>query len=167
ERWEQAMQHLLAAEDFDRAAATVAERGGSWITAGALGSLAAFADALPKSALEAHPRALAHRAEVARLRDEYDLAQSLFNRAAVLLHEPHLAQPRHARGRARRLRRGAQVAQAYAPRRGGGRSARAAGVNRAPQHRALPLAPGRLRVVRTPPRPRARNLPALHHGGPA
>jgi len=87
EQWEQAMQHLLAAEDFDRAAATVAERGGAWITAGALGSLAAFADALPKQALEAHPRALAHRAEVARLRDEYDLAQSLFNRAAVLLHE--------------------------------------------------------------------------------
>jgi LuxR family maltose regulon positive regulatory protein len=86
EQWEQAMQHLLAAEDFDRAAATIAERGGTWITAGALGSLAAFADALPKSALEAHPRALAHRAEVARLRDEYNLAQSLFNRAATLLH---------------------------------------------------------------------------------
>src|SRR2546421_3965500 len=87
EQWEQATQHLLAAEDFDRAAATIAERGGAWIPAGALGSLAAFADALPKAVLEAHPRALAHRAEVARLRDEYDLAQSLFNRAAVLLHE--------------------------------------------------------------------------------
>ncbi|HEX3559273.1 MAG TPA: tetratricopeptide repeat protein [Pyrinomonadaceae bacterium] len=87
EQWEQAMQHLLAAEDFDRAAATIAERGGAWITAGALGSLASFADALPAASLEAHPRALAHRAEVARLRDEYDLAQSLFNRAAALLHE--------------------------------------------------------------------------------
>ncbi|HEX7957269.1 MAG TPA: tetratricopeptide repeat protein, partial [Pyrinomonadaceae bacterium] len=87
EQWEQAMHHLVAAEDFDRAARTVAERGGAWITAGALSSLAAFADALPTEALEAHPRALAHRAEVARLRDEYDLAQSLFNRAATLLHE--------------------------------------------------------------------------------
>src|SRR5947209_9049633 len=87
EQWEQAMQHLLAAEDFDRAAATIAERGGTWIKAGAPGPLAAFADALPVKALEAHPRALAHRAEVARLRDEYDLAQSLFNRAAALLHE--------------------------------------------------------------------------------
>jgi ATP/maltotriose-dependent transcriptional regulator MalT/DNA-binding SARP family transcriptional activator len=86
-QWEQAMQYLLAAEDFDRAAATIAGRGGEWISAGALSSLAAFADALPKAALEAHPRALAHRAEVARLRDEYDFAQSLFNRAAVLLHE--------------------------------------------------------------------------------
>ena len=86
-QWEQAVHHLLAAEDFGRAAATVAERGGAWIAAGALSSLASFADALPKDALEAHPRALAHRAEVARLRDEYDLAQSLFNRAATLLHE--------------------------------------------------------------------------------
>jgi ATP/maltotriose-dependent transcriptional regulator MalT/DNA-binding SARP family transcriptional activator len=86
-QWEQAMHHLVAAEDFDRAAQTIAERGGAWITAGALSSLASFADALPAQALEAHPRALAHRAEVARLRDEHDLAQSLFNRAAALLHE--------------------------------------------------------------------------------
>jgi ATP/maltotriose-dependent transcriptional regulator MalT/DNA-binding SARP family transcriptional activator len=87
EQWEQAMHHLLAAEDFDRAARTIAERGGAWISAGALSSLASFAEALPVQALEAHPRALAHHAEVARLRDEYDLAQSLFNRAAALLHE--------------------------------------------------------------------------------
>jgi LuxR family transcriptional regulator, maltose regulon positive regulatory protein len=87
EQWEQAMHHLVAAEDFDRAARTIAERGGAWVTAAALSSLAAFADALPTQALEAHPRALAHRAEVARLRDEYDQAQSLFNRAAALLHE--------------------------------------------------------------------------------
>jgi LuxR family transcriptional regulator, maltose regulon positive regulatory protein len=87
EQWEQAVHHLLAAEDFERAAATIAGRGGEWIKAGALQSLASFADALPERALEAHPRSLAHRAEVARLRDEYDLAQSLFNRAASLLHE--------------------------------------------------------------------------------
>nr|MBA3241339.1 tetratricopeptide repeat protein [Acidobacteriota bacterium] len=87
EQWEQAMNHLLAAEDHERAAQTIAERGGAWITAGALASLASFADALPTSALEAHPRALAHRAEVARLKDEYDAAQGLFHRAATLLHE--------------------------------------------------------------------------------
>ncbi|HVF42097.1 MAG TPA: BTAD domain-containing putative transcriptional regulator [Pyrinomonadaceae bacterium] len=86
-QWEQAMHHLLAAEDFGRAAETIAERGGAWITAGALSSLASFADAIPTQSLEAHPRALAHRAEVSRLRDEYDSAQSLFNRAAALLHE--------------------------------------------------------------------------------
>ncbi|HYY97899.1 MAG TPA: BTAD domain-containing putative transcriptional regulator, partial [Pyrinomonadaceae bacterium] len=87
EQWEQAMHHLVAAEDFERAAQTVADRGGAWINAGALSSLASFADAIPTRSLEAHPRALGRRAEVARLRDEYDLAQSLFNRAATLLHE--------------------------------------------------------------------------------
>jgi LuxR family transcriptional regulator, maltose regulon positive regulatory protein len=87
EQWEQAMHHLLAAEDYDRAARTIAARGDAWISAGALASLAAFADALPVSAVEAHPRALAHRAEVARLKDEYDAAQGLFHRAATLLHE--------------------------------------------------------------------------------
>src|ERR671921_414561 len=38
EQWEQAMHHLVAAEDFGRAAQTVAERGGAWVTAGALSS---------------------------------------------------------------------------------------------------------------------------------
>jgi LuxR family transcriptional regulator, maltose regulon positive regulatory protein len=86
-QWEQAMSHLLAAEDHDRAAQTIAERGGAWLSAGALGSLASFADAVPGEVLERHPRALLHRAEVARLRDEYDAALALFHRAATLLHE--------------------------------------------------------------------------------
>jgi LuxR family maltose regulon positive regulatory protein len=86
-QWEQAMSHLLAAEDHDRAAATIAERGGAWVSAGALGSLTAFADAVPAEVLERHPRALLHRAEVARVRDEHDAAQALFHRAAALLNE--------------------------------------------------------------------------------
>ncbi|HZI20410.1 MAG TPA: tetratricopeptide repeat protein [Pyrinomonadaceae bacterium] len=86
-QWEQAMHHLLAAEDFDGAARVIADHGGEWIAAGALASLQKFADALPAQALEAHPRALAHRAEVTRLRDEYEAAQSLFHRAAKLLSE--------------------------------------------------------------------------------
>ena len=90
--WEQAMRHLLAAEDFERAAKTVAEHGGAWVSAGALASLASFADALPASALEKYPRALAHRAEVARVREEYHEAQSLYRRAATLLNEQGDAQ---------------------------------------------------------------------------
>jgi LuxR family maltose regulon positive regulatory protein len=86
EAWEQAMQHLLEAEDFERAAQVIAEHGRDWITSGALSSLVSSAEALPVAVLEAHPRALAHRAEVARLRGEYDAAQSHFRRAATLLH---------------------------------------------------------------------------------
>jgi ATP/maltotriose-dependent transcriptional regulator MalT/DNA-binding SARP family transcriptional activator len=84
--WEQAMRYLLEAEDFERAATVIAEHGREWLKSGALASLVSYADALPAAVLEAHPRALAHRAEVARLRGEYDAAQSLFRSAAALLH---------------------------------------------------------------------------------
>jgi ATP/maltotriose-dependent transcriptional regulator MalT/DNA-binding SARP family transcriptional activator len=85
--WEKAVRHLLAAEDFDRAARVIAERGLDWISSGALGSLTSLADSVPTSALESHPRALSHRAEVARLRGEYEAARSLFRRAASLLQQ--------------------------------------------------------------------------------
>ncbi|HKO96889.1 MAG TPA: BTAD domain-containing putative transcriptional regulator [Pyrinomonadaceae bacterium] len=85
--WEQAVRHLLTAEDFDGAAKLIAERGSAWISSVAFGSLASLADALPQAAVEAHPRALAHRAEVARLRGEYEFAHALFRRAGSLLKE--------------------------------------------------------------------------------
>jgi len=85
--WEQGVRHLIAAEDFERAARVIAERGTEWISSGALGTLASLADTLPQSALESFPRALAHRAEVARLRGEYEIAHPMFRRAATLLQE--------------------------------------------------------------------------------
>ncbi len=87
EKWEPAMLHLLAAEDYERAATFIAERGGEWIATGALASLIELADALPTAALESHPRALAYRAEAARLQGEYDAATTRFHRAATLLRE--------------------------------------------------------------------------------
>ena len=85
--WEQAVSHLLEAEAYDRAAEIIAQHGSAWIASGKLGSLASLAEALPAGSLEAHPRALANRAEVARLRGEFDAAQNLFHRAAAALHE--------------------------------------------------------------------------------
>lgn len=85
--WDEAMRHLLAAEDYERAARVISEEGGQWINNGTLGSLVSYADALPASTLESHPRALLHRAEAARLQGEYDGAQSLLRRAVALLHE--------------------------------------------------------------------------------
>ncbi len=78
--WEQAARHLVAAENFERAAALIAELGAEWISSGALASLATFADALPSAAIEANPRALAQRAEVARLCGDHETAQSMFRR---------------------------------------------------------------------------------------
>jgi LuxR family maltose regulon positive regulatory protein len=85
--WEQAVSHLVAAEDFERAARIISDKGGAWIASGALSSLVSFADALPAGVVEQYPRALAHRAEVARLRGQYDAAQILFSRAVTLLRE--------------------------------------------------------------------------------
>jgi ATP/maltotriose-dependent transcriptional regulator MalT/DNA-binding SARP family transcriptional activator len=86
-KWEQAMQHLLGAEDFVRATHLIAEHGGEWIASGALASLVSFAEAIPVSVLEAQPRALARRAEVARLQGDDEAATGLFRRAVALLRE--------------------------------------------------------------------------------
>lgn len=87
DKWEQAMHHLLAAEDYVRAAHLIAGRGGEWIASGALASLVSFAQALPVAVLEAQPRALAHRAEVARLQGDEAAATGWFRRAISLLRE--------------------------------------------------------------------------------
>lgn len=83
--WEQAARHFLSAEEFGETARLIAEKGQAWIASGALTSLVALADALPTEAIEQNPRALTHRAEVARLRGEYDMAQSLLRRSMALL----------------------------------------------------------------------------------
>lgn len=83
--WEQAVRHLLEAEMFDRAAEIIARHGDAWITSGKLSSLATLAEALPAAALEAHPRALSYRAEVARLRADFEASQNLFRRAISAL----------------------------------------------------------------------------------
>jgi len=106
--WEQAVWHLLAAEDFGRAAAVIAERGGHWVAAGALASLVSFVEALPADAIRAHPRALFHRAEVARLRDELDSARSHHRRAAALLRAQNDRE-----GEAEALRSLATIARRY------------------------------------------------------
>jgi len=85
--WDAAVRHLLEAEDFDRAAEIIAQYGDAWIASGKLSSLSSLAEVLPAKALEAHPRALTCRAEVARLRGDFEAAQSLFRRGIAGLRE--------------------------------------------------------------------------------
>jgi ATP/maltotriose-dependent transcriptional regulator MalT len=85
--WAQAVQHLLEAEEFDRAAMVIAEKEQTWINSGALKSLMRSVDAIPSEVVERHPRALTFCAEVSRLCGEYDAAQVILHRATVLLHE--------------------------------------------------------------------------------
>ncbi|HET7286170.1 MAG TPA: tetratricopeptide repeat protein, partial [Pyrinomonadaceae bacterium] len=84
---EQGIRHLLAGEDFVGAAIVLAEKGGEWISAGALNSVSSLADAIPANVAEQYPRTLTHHAEVARLRGDYETAQLLFRRAGTLLQE--------------------------------------------------------------------------------
>jgi ATP/maltotriose-dependent transcriptional regulator MalT/DNA-binding SARP family transcriptional activator len=84
-QWEQAIHHLIEASEFARAAALIAARGAEWLAGGAFASLVRFVDGLPAEAIEAHPRALFYRAEVARLRGRFESAEKHLRRAASLL----------------------------------------------------------------------------------
>lgn len=84
-QWDASLSYLVAAENFDRAAEVIAEKGGEWIASGALTSLALAADQLPAASLEKFPRSLLWRAEVLRLQGDADRSASLLNKAVTLL----------------------------------------------------------------------------------
>jgi len=86
-KWEQAIQQFLAAEDYESAASVIVNKGHVWIERGGLASLVSAIDALPSHVMEQYPRTLTLRAEVARLRGEYDASQTMLQRAAKLLNE--------------------------------------------------------------------------------
>ncbi len=86
-QWEQAIQHLLVAEDYNRTAEVIAEHGNNWIANGALASLISFTSALTEEALGKFPRSLFYQAEAVRLQGDLETASATFNRAAKLLHE--------------------------------------------------------------------------------
>jgi LuxR family maltose regulon positive regulatory protein len=81
---EHATRHLLAANELERTAAVIAEKGREWIGSA---TLLSSVEVLPAQVLERFPRALAFRAEVERLRCEYDIAQPLLQRAAPLMRD--------------------------------------------------------------------------------
>jgi LuxR family maltose regulon positive regulatory protein len=84
-QWEKALPFLLEAENFDKAAEIVAEKGGEWIAVGAGLTLENFIEKIPLASLEKYPRALLHKAEIARLRGEAEKSTKLLNRAVKLL----------------------------------------------------------------------------------
>jgi LuxR family maltose regulon positive regulatory protein len=86
-KWEMALPYLLDARNFDRAATVIAETGGEWIAAGAFTSLGFFVEGVPDENLERFPRALLHKAEIARLQGATDKSSVLLHRAAKLLND--------------------------------------------------------------------------------
>jgi LuxR family maltose regulon positive regulatory protein len=86
-RWEQSVEHFLRAEDFNRAAQIIAQEGEYWLESGAIITLGVYADKIPNKFLEAFPRSLVYKAEVARLQGESEKTSTLLHRAVKLLHE--------------------------------------------------------------------------------
>lgn len=86
-QWDKALPYLLAAENFERAAEVVAEKGGEWIAGGAFTTLGIFVEKIPLALLEKFPRALLHKAEIARLQGETEKSSNLLQRAVKLLNE--------------------------------------------------------------------------------
>lgn len=84
-QWDVAVPYLIDAEEFEQAAAVVADRGSEWIASGVFTSLGLTAERIPDDALELHPRSLVHLAEVARLQGEGEKASRLLERSVRLL----------------------------------------------------------------------------------
>ncbi|MEZ5425168.1 MAG: tetratricopeptide repeat protein [Pyrinomonadaceae bacterium] len=82
---EKALPFLLEAENFERAAEVLAQRGEEWLAGGAFMTLGAFTERIPPEFLEKHPRALLHQAEIARIQGETDKSSNILNRAVKLL----------------------------------------------------------------------------------
>ena len=84
DHWELALPFLLEAENFDRAAEVISDRGDEWIAAGAIRSLEDFIDKVPIQFLEKHARSLLHKAEIARLQGDTGTSTLLLNSAVKL-----------------------------------------------------------------------------------
>ena len=84
DHWELALPFLLEAENFERAAEVISNRGNEWIAAGAIRSLEDFIEKVPVQFLEKHPRSLLHKAEIARLQGDTGGSTVLLNSAVKL-----------------------------------------------------------------------------------
>jgi ATP/maltotriose-dependent transcriptional regulator MalT/DNA-binding SARP family transcriptional activator len=83
--WQKAMPFLLDAENFEAAAKLLSERGEDWLSSGANETLRLYAERIPVSTLEKHPRAMLHLAEVSRIRGEIEKCNSLLRTAVKSL----------------------------------------------------------------------------------
>ena len=81
---EQALTFFLEAENFDKAAQTIAEKGCQWISSGAITSLNNFTDKIPFEFLEKYPHALLHKTEILRLQGDGEKSSQLLNRVVKL-----------------------------------------------------------------------------------
>ncbi len=77
----EAVHHLLAAREFERAAALIDNLGREMVQAGRLDTLALWIGALPPEMLEAHPALLVYLGDIARLRSRFNEALGWYRQA--------------------------------------------------------------------------------------
>lgn len=90
--WEKALPYLLEAEDYRRAAQTIAEHGEKWLASGAITTLGTLAAKIPHEFLDEYPCSLLYTAEVARLQGDTENASGILRRAVKLLNEQNDAE---------------------------------------------------------------------------
>ncbi|MCY7348821.1 MAG: tetratricopeptide repeat protein [Pyrinomonadaceae bacterium] len=90
--WEQALAYFLEAEDYPRAAQTIAQNGEKWLASGAITTLGTFAGKIPEKFLDEVPCSLLYAAEVARLQGDAEKSSSLLKKAVKLLHDQNDAE---------------------------------------------------------------------------
>ena len=86
DQWEKSLPFFLESENFEKAACIIAENGANWLANGAITTLDRFAEQIPLEFLEKFPRALLHKAEIARLQGDAQKSSNILNRAVKLLH---------------------------------------------------------------------------------
>lgn len=84
-KFENALPFLLEAENYAKAAEIIADHGGDWLAGGAFMTLDGFTEKIPRDVLEQFPRALLHKAEIARLQGDTNNSSNILNRAVKLL----------------------------------------------------------------------------------
>ncbi len=86
DQWEKALPFFLESENFEKAAEIIAANGANWLAGGAIMTLDGFIEQIPLEFLEKFPRALLHKAEIARLQGDAQKSSNILNRAVKLLH---------------------------------------------------------------------------------
>jgi len=84
---EEALYHLIKAQDFAQAASTLQVFGQHLLEQGRLDTLAAYLGEIPPEVLHTHPTLLFYLGELARLRSRFDEALAWYRQAEALWHE--------------------------------------------------------------------------------
>ncbi len=86
-QWEKAIPFLISAGEHERTAKLISEKGEMWLAGGTIITLKNYIEQVPHDYLEKFPRALLHKAEIARLQGDFDESSKILKTAVKLLND--------------------------------------------------------------------------------